>query len=68
MSVPKTLCRSFKLNITDKDGNTSTVEAADNRKREYDISVEKEVSRLELVPVSNWGDTDETDVFSFDFR
>ena len=68
MSVPKTLCRSFKLNITDKYGNTSTVEAADNRKREYDISVEKEVSRLELVPVSNWGDTDETDVFSFDFR
>lgn len=68
MSMPKTLCRSFKLNITDKDGNTNTIETVDNKKRAYDIHIEKEVTKLELVPLSNWGDTDETNIFSFDFR
>ncbi len=68
MNMPKTLCREFKLTVTDADGNVSTTNVTENRTREYDIPVNKKVRSVSLAPVSNWGGTEETNVFSFDFR
>ena len=68
MFMPKTLCRSFKLNITGEDGTLTTVSIENNRKRAYDIKVGKNISKIELIPETNWGGSETTTVFSFDFR
>lgn len=65
--MPKTLCRKFVLNIVDKDGNAAKTKITDNRKRAYDIDINKDVLKIELIPISNWGDSDVTSIFSFDF-
>lgn len=42
---------------------------ADNPRRAYHIPVEQDhITALRLIPLENWGGTEETDVFSFDFR
>ena len=66
--VPKTLCKHFKLELTDADGDTNTIEETCNLKRSYHIPVKKELSSIRLIPIENWGDTENTTVFSFDFR
>lgn len=68
MFMPKTLCRSFKLNITDEDGKLTTVNIENNRKRAYDIKVGKNISKIELIPETNRSGSETTTVFSFDFR
>ncbi|NLA83549.1 MAG: FAD-dependent oxidoreductase, partial [Clostridiales bacterium] len=68
MHMPQTLCRDFKLEFI-KNGNVqSTLEVKDNRKRSYHIEVNEKISGIRLIPESNWGNSDETAVFSFDFK
>jgi len=66
--VTKTLCKDFTLEITDESGKTEALKYTDSVKRSYDIPVGKKVTKIVLIPESNWGDTEMTDVFSFDFR
>ena len=66
--VPKTLCKDFTLLITDENGNTETLKYTENLKRAYDIPVNMKVKEITLIPETNWGDSDTTAIFSFDFR
>lgn len=66
--MPKTLCRDFALEVTGEDGRTEVMNFTDNVKRSYDVCIGKKVKKITLVPESNWGDSDKTRVFSFDFR
>ncbi len=68
MDMPKTLCKEFILTVTTEDGSESITHITENRKRGYDIQIGKKVRSVSLIPVSNWGNTAETAIFSFDFR
>lgn len=68
MHMPSTLCRSFKLETVDECGTSNTFEILCSKKRAYDILVNKKLKSLSLTPLSNWGNSEHTDVFSFDFR
>ena len=66
MTMPKTLCKNFTLEIETKNGKIiKCVEY--NRKRAYHIEVNDTVKEIRLAPSENWGNTDETAIFSFDF-
>jgi len=66
--VPTTLCKSFRLEAECNSENIVLFETGKNLKRAYEIPVNKNCKKLKLVPVSNWGDTDKTNIFSFDFK
>ena len=68
MHMPQTLCKDFRLDITDIDGKTHSMVVRDNRKRHYDIPINKKVTAISLTPLSNWGESSRTNIFSFDFR
>lgn len=65
--VPKTLCREFTLELLFEDHIEKLLDIKENRKRAYHISVRRKVNGIRLTPIKNWGDTDNTAVFSFDF-
>ncbi len=66
MYVPKTLCREFVLKYETADGE-KTIHITENRKRAYHIEIDEPIVSLSLTPVSNWGESEKTNVFSFDF-
>ena len=66
--VPKTLCRSFILEADTPYGKKEILSTDRNLNRAYHVELNEEILALRLIPLSNWGDTDETDVFSFDFK
>lgn len=68
MYIPKTLCREFVLEAETENGKTELLHVENNRKRSYHVEVDKKVKSVKLIPVSNWGDSDGTNVFSFDFK
>lgn len=68
MHMPTTLCREFRL-VGERNGEQiPLLTVTDNRKRAYHVSVEQPLDALMLVPVSNWGGSEETPVISFDFQ
>lgn len=67
MRMPQTLCRSFVLRLTDATGEQTETRVENNRKRAYTIPVHRELVRLDLILEENWGGTDSTALFSFDF-
>ncbi len=68
MYMPKTLCREFKL-VGELDGEVYEIlHIKDNRKRAYDIDVNKEFKKLSLTLIDSWGDNDKIPVVSFDFN
>ena len=69
MYVPLTLCRSFRLEADTSDGVMVLLDVADNVNRAHHVPVHRtDILALRLIPLSNWGGTENTDVFSFDFR
>lgn len=66
--VPKTLCKEFKVEIVTENGIKTIAAEKQNLNRAYDIAVNEEVSGIRLIPISNWGESAGTAVFSFDFR
>ncbi len=67
MSMPQTLCKSFKL-YGELDGERfELLNITDNRKRSYHVDINKNLDKLVLVPVSGWGDLEKIPVVSFDF-
>ena len=67
MYVPKTLAKRFKLTALSEDGETELLSEEQNIKRMYHIKPNKPVSALRLTVLENWGGSEETSIFSFDF-
>lgn len=67
-SLPKALCRSFVLTVTDESGKRVLLDVEENRKRSYHVEVGDKVKEISLCIRQNWGGSDTTRVFSFDFK
>lgn len=69
MHVPFTLCRAFRLEADTSEGTVVLLDVINNVRRAYHLPVKRDdISALRLIPMENWGGTEQTDVFSFDFR
>ncbi len=69
MHLPTTLCKSFKLTANTKDGEVTLFETNNNIKRAYHIPTgDINASSVCLTIDSNWGDSDKTNLISFDFK
>jgi len=66
--VPKTLCKEFEVHITTQDGTKTILAQNCNLNRAYSIDINEPIYSISLTPKSNWGNTDTTTVFSFDFK
>ncbi|MCI8510189.1 MAG: hypothetical protein HFJ06_16810, partial [Lachnospiraceae bacterium] len=66
--VPKTLCKEFAVIITTPSGAKTLLAQTYNRNRAYSIDINEPIYSISLIPKSNWGNTDTTTVFSFDFK
>lgn len=67
-ALPRTLCRSFRLEAVTETGREVLAEVAENARRSYDVPVGKKVTAVELTLLENYGGTENTPLFSFDFR
>ena len=65
--VPKTLCKEFQVEIETANGTMMLLKEQCNLKRAYHINVEESVTSIKLIPISNWGNSEFTTVYSFDF-
>lgn len=66
--MPKTLCREFRVGIITENGEQTVLSESCNRSRAYHLDINTPVLGITFTPISNWGDTDTTSLFSFDFR
>ena len=67
--LPLTLCKAFRLEMDTSEGTVILLEVAENTTRAYHVSVNRDdVTALRLIPLENYGGTEATRVFSFDFR
>lgn len=66
--VPKTLCKEFDVCITTLNGGKTILSQNCNLCRAYNITINEFIYDISLIPKSNWGGTDTTTVFSFDFQ
>lgn len=66
-SLPATLCRSFRLDVLTEAGRETVAEVSENARRAYDFSIDKAVQAIELTILDNYGETETTNLFSFDF-
>ena len=67
MHLPKTLCKSFSLEIESDGEWRSVLDIDNNRKRSYHLPIDGAVSGIRLRVRSNWGESDSTNILSFDF-
>ena len=65
---PKTLCKAFKLIAKTEFGECELLSVDINRKRSYHKAISFPVLSLSLVVSENWGETDSTNIVSFDFN
>ena len=67
--MPKTLCKTFRLTAFDSDGKETELLSSDNNlRRSYHIDIDMTVTALRLTPLENYGGTQSTKIFSFDFK
>lgn len=67
MTMPKTLCKEFKL-IGELNGEQEELlNVTNNRKRAYHLELNKKFDKLTLIPVCDWGGNEQITVASFDF-
>lgn len=68
MDMPKTLAKVFKVIATLKNGEQKIViDERENKKRNILIPVAEDVQAISLTVLENWGGTDETGLFTFEF-
>ena len=67
MKMPATLCKDFRIEC-DRNGVTKAFTVTNNLKRSYHIDLGESFDTVRLVPLSNWGESEETKVVSFDFN
>lgn len=69
MHMPKTLCRCFSVEIVGEDnGLTEYIHVENNRKRLVFIPVNKKITSIRLITLSDWGEGDKINVFAFDLK
>lgn len=68
MHMPTTLCKEFILTGKLNGKQTKLLHITNNRKRSYHITPCTTFDKLILTPIENWGDTDTTNIISFDFN
>lgn len=68
MHMPETLCREFELTVECESGEEEKFRYMDNIKRSYHFNIGKSVRSISLKPLSNWGGSRSTNIFSFDFN
>ena len=67
--LPLTLVKAFRLEADTATGTEILLDVTENATRSYHIELNRDgVTALRLIPLENYGGTDETRVFSFDFR
>ena len=67
--LPLTLCKAFRLEADTTDGIVTLLDVTHNAARAYHVPVARnDVTALRLIPLENYGRTEGTRVFSFDFR
>ena len=66
--LPTTLCKSFRLSAVTADGEVELLSVDNNIKRAYHVPVGKSATALKLQILSNRGDSDRTNLISFDFN
>lgn len=66
--VPATLCRKFSLECDTESGTITVLKEENNLKRAYNVNMNAKVKGIRLTTQTNWGGTDKTTVFSFDFK
>ncbi len=67
--LPLTLCKAFRLEMDTAEGTLPLLDITANTTRAYHVPVDRDdVTTLRLIPLENYGGTDKTQVFSFDFR
>lgn len=67
--VPKTLCKEFILECETENGRTEVIlNEGNNLTRAHNAEINRNVKIIRLIPLTNWGETDKTTVFSFDFK
>ena len=67
--LPLTLCKAFRLEADTTDGIVTLLDVTHNAARAYHVPVVRnDVTALRLIPLENYGRTEGTRVFSFDFR
>lgn len=69
MHLPLTLCRSYRLEGLTEEGNWEIlVEESENRRRLVLLPVHRSLKAVRLVPLSSWGESGQTGIFSFTIR
>ena len=58
----------FTIKIIYYNNECKTMEFKDNSLRAYDIKINEKIKKLVFIPLSNWGESNKTNIFSFDFR
>ncbi|MBO5295235.1 MAG: FAD-dependent oxidoreductase [Clostridia bacterium] len=68
MHLPKTLCKSFRLTAVTEQEESEILSVDINRQRAYHVSVAYPITALRLTILENWGNTENTNLISFDFQ
>lgn len=66
--VPKTLCKAFEVTVMTENGVKTILNQGCNLNRAYNIAINEHVYGVSFTPISNWGNTDTTTIYSFDFQ
>ena len=67
--LPKTLCAEFELWAETENGEEILLKkVTENRLRAHDVLVGQKLKKIWLVIQKTWGETEQTNLFSFDFR
>ena len=67
--LPLTLAKAFRLEADTATGTEILLNVTENATRSYHVDFNRDdVTALRLIPLENYGGTNETRVFSFDFR
>ena len=66
LTMPKTLCREFRL-VGELNGEPiELLHITEGRKRSYHIPIDKKLDKLTLIPIDSWGN-EKISLISFDF-
>ena len=68
MHLPTTLCKAFTLSVVTEEGESRLLSVDVNRKRAYHVPVGRAVTAIRLTLRENWGETDKTNLITFDFH
>ena len=67
--LPLTLAKAFRLEADTATGTEILLDVTENATRSYQVDFNRDdVTALRLIPLENYGGTNVTQVFSFDFR